>query len=100
MESSWKKTYRYGNIGLDIVLSIVVGFLVGRFIDRRVLDGHGYATVAGTIVGVYMAGRSLYKLSKQAQRDGEAEDAREAEKAEKDAKVEAYKHEADKKDDK
>jgi F0F1-type ATP synthase assembly protein I len=91
--SSWKTAYRYGNVGLDLVLSIVVGFLLGRWVDRHFLEGHGYGTVIGTIIGVYAGFRSLYKVSKQAQRQAEAEDRRERDKADKDAKVAAYKKE-------
>jgi F0F1-type ATP synthase assembly protein I len=96
MKSSWKATYRYGNIGLELVLSIIVGFLLGRWVDRHFLGAHGYGTAVGTLIGVYTGFRSLYKMAKQAQLDAEAEDARVLATAEKNAKVEAYRREADK----
>lgn len=95
MANSWKAAYRYGNIGLELVLSIVVGFLLGRLVDRRLLGGHGYGTAAGTLVGVYTGFRALYKLAKQAQAEAEAEDERARVQADKDVKVEAYRREAD-----
>ena len=78
------------------MLSIVVGFLLGRKIDRWILGGHGYGTVIGTVVGVYTVFRALYKLAKQAEREAEEEDAAALDKADKDAKIDAYKKEADK----
>ncbi len=92
---SFKAAYRYGNIGLELVLSIVLGFVLGRKLDRWLFGGHGYATAAGTIVGVYTGFRALYKLAKQAQREAEEEDAAALQKADKDAKIDAYKKEAD-----
>ncbi len=99
MQSAWKSTYRYGNIGLELVLSIVVGFILGRWVDRHLLGGHGWGTAVGTLVGVYTGFRALFKLAKQAQLEAEADDARAAADAEKNAKVEAYKREADKEED-
>jgi F0F1-type ATP synthase assembly protein I len=99
-QSSWKATYRYGNIGLELVLSIVVGFLLGRWLDRRFFGAHGYGTVVGTMVGVYTGFRALYKLARQAQREAEEEEEHDRVKADKDAKVEAYKREVDADDEK
>jgi F0F1-type ATP synthase assembly protein I len=98
MQASWKSTYRYGNIGLELVLSIVIGFLLGRWVDRHALGAHGYGTAVGTLIGVYTGFRALFKLAKQAQVEAEADDARALQTAEKNAKVEAYKREADKED--
>ena len=94
-QPSWKAAYRYGNIGLELFLSIVVGFLLGRWVDRRFAGGHGYATAVGTLVGVYTGFRALYKLAKQAEREAESEDVRERAEAARHAKIEAYKREAD-----
>jgi F0F1-type ATP synthase assembly protein I len=95
MSSSWKAAYRYGNIGLELFLSIVVGFVVGRWVDRRWLSGHGWGTAVGTALGVYTGFRSLWKLAKQAQREAEAEEVREQDKADRDARLAAYRREAD-----
>ncbi len=95
MSSSWKSAYRYGNIGLELVLSIVVGFLLGRWVDRHFLGSHGYGTAIGTLVGVYTGFRSLYKLAKQAEREAEEEEAREKAEAARNAKIEAYKRKVD-----
>jgi F0F1-type ATP synthase assembly protein I len=96
VSSSWKATYRYGNIGLELFLSIVVGFLFGRWVDRHWLHGHGYGTAVGTAIGVYAGFRSVWKLAKQAQAESAAEDAAEAKKLETDLKIARYKKESEK----
>lgn len=95
-QPGWKQAYRFGNIGLEIFLSIVIGFLLGRWLDRRFFGAHGYGTAVGTIVGVYTGFRALYKLARQAQREADEEDARARVQADKDAKVDAYKRAIDK----
>lgn len=98
-EPSWKQAYRFGNIGLELFLSIVIGFWLGRMLDRRFFGGHGYGTAVGTIVGLYTGFRALYKLAKQAQREAEEEEERERVQADKNAKVEAYKREVEKEEE-
>ena len=95
MNSSWKSAYRYGNIGLELFLSIVVGFLLGRWVDRHWLHGHGWGTAVGTVLGVYTGFRSMWKMAKQAQAEAEAEEAAVQKKAETDAKIARYRKEAD-----
>jgi hypothetical protein len=95
MQSWWKASFRYGNIGLELVLSFFAGLLGGRWLDHRYFGSHGYATAIGAVVGLYAGGRAFYKLVKQAQREAEEEDVRDREEAMRNAKVEAYKREVD-----
>jgi F0F1-type ATP synthase assembly protein I len=90
-QPGWKQAYRFGNIGIEMFLSIVLGFWLGRYLDRRFFGAHGYGTAVGTIVGVYTGFRALYKLAMQAQREAEEDDERDRVQADKDAKVERYK---------
>ncbi len=92
----WTQAYRFGNIGLELFLSIVIGFLLGRWLDHKFLGSHGYGTAVGTIVGVYTGFRALWKLAQQAQREAEEEEERERAEAEKNAKIEAFKRNVDK----
>jgi F0F1-type ATP synthase assembly protein I len=98
MQRGWKQAYRFGNIGLELFLSIVVGFLLGRWLDRRFFGAHGWGTAVGTIVGVYTGFRALWKLAKLAEREAKEEEERERALAEKNAKIEAYIREADQED--
>lgn len=95
MQKSWKATYRYGNIGLELFLSVVVGFLLGRWVDRHWLAGHGWGTAVGTALGLYAGFRSLWKMAKRAEREAAEEEAREKAKADKDDKLEAYRRAVD-----
>lgn len=95
MRQSWKAAYRYGNIGLELVLSFFVGLFLGRWLDRHFFGGHGYATAIGAMIGAYAGFRSLFKMAKKLERETEAEDAREREEAARHAKIEAYKREVD-----
>jgi len=95
MRDSWKAAYRYGNIGLELFLSIVVGFLLGRWVDRHFLHGHGWGTAVGTLVGVYTGFRSLWKMAKQAEREAAAEEERERREADLKTKRDAYRREVE-----
>ncbi len=64
----WRDVGRYGSVGIELVLSIALGFWLGRVVDSRV-HGHGIVTIFGVIVGVYAGFRSLYKAAQQAQKD-------------------------------
>ncbi len=59
---------RYGSVGIELVLSIAIGFYGGRWIDERV-GGHGWITLAGFLGGVYAGFRALYRASKFMMRD-------------------------------
>ena len=77
MSSAWKAYGRYSTIGLELVISMVLGFLAGRWADRY-LGGHGYGTAAGALLGVYAGFRGLYKAAMMMQRESEREDAAQA----------------------
>lgn len=79
MRNHWQGLGRYATVGLELVLSIVVGFLVGRWIDGRI-HGHGWATLIGFAFGVIAGFRSLYEAAQRMGRE-----AREA--AERDRKL-------------
>jgi ATP synthase protein I len=63
-----KEYGRYGSVGIELVLSIAIGFYGGRWIDGRV-GGHGWITLAGFLGGVYAGFRALYRASKFMMRD-------------------------------
>lgn len=66
----YKAIGRYGTVGIELFLSIVVGYLAGRWADGK-LGTHGWLTVAGVAVGVYAGFRALFKAAKTAQREME-----------------------------
>jgi ATP synthase protein I len=76
VQSDWKGLADYGTVGLDIVLSILVGFLGGRWLDGK-LGAHGWLTVLGFAFGVVAGFRSLYRAAMKMRKQAEADDERE-----------------------
>lgn len=74
MSSAWKAYGRYSTVGLELVLSMVLGWALGHWLDGKIFGAHGYATAAGSIVGVYAGFRALWKASKLMQAEVERED--------------------------
>ena len=94
MQKNWR-AFRLGNVGLELAISFFVGFFGGRYLDQRYFGGHGWGTAIGSIVGFYAGFRSLYKAIKTLERETEADEARERAEAERNAKIDAYKRDAD-----
>jgi F0F1-type ATP synthase assembly protein I len=66
----------YGTVGLDLVLSILLGFFGGRWLDGK-LGTHGWLTALGFLFGVIAGFRSLYRAAVKWRKETEAEDERE-----------------------
>lgn len=52
---------------------MVLGWAAGRWLDKFV-GGHGYATAAGALIGVYAGFRALWKAAKLMTIEAERED--------------------------
>ena len=76
MRNDYRGLGRYGTVGLELVLSIALGFLAGRWLDQR-LDAHGWITLAGFGLGTVAGFRSLYRAAIRMRGETEAEDERE-----------------------
>lgn len=63
---------RYGSLGLELLLSIGVGYYLGTLADRKA-GTHVFAFV-GFIVGCYAGFRALFRAAKTMQRDIEREE--------------------------
>jgi hypothetical protein len=61
---------RYGSVGLELLLSMGVGYYGGRWLDGRV-GGHGWITLAGFLAGVVVGFRAIFQAAKNMQRDVE-----------------------------
>jgi hypothetical protein len=68
----------YGTVGLELVFSILFGFLAGRWIDDRV-GAHGWVTLAGFGLGTVTGFRFLYRAAVRMRNEAEALDKRESE---------------------
>jgi ATP synthase protein I len=66
----------YGTVGLELVLSILFGFLAGRWIDQKTGAG-GWVTILGFGLGLVAGFRSVYRAAIRMRREAEAMDERE-----------------------
>ena len=76
MRSDLKGLGEHGTVGLELVLSILLGFLGGRWLDGK-LGTHGWLTVIGFLLGAFAGFRSLYRAAVKMRKETEAEDERE-----------------------
>lgn len=74
----WRNVGRYGTVGFELILSIVVGYCVGHWLDQKLLPGRSWLTIAFTLGGVYAGFRALYKAAEQLTADAERLDQEEA----------------------
>jgi F0F1-type ATP synthase assembly protein I len=70
---------RFGTVGLELVLSIVLGYAFGHWLDGRYFPGHFYLTIVFTLAGTYAGFRAMFKAAKAAEREAERLDEAEAE---------------------
>lgn len=76
MKQDWKGVGSYGTVGLEVVLSVVVGLFLGSWLDGRFGTGP-WLTVAGIVYGVAAAARALYRAARRATKEAEDLDRRE-----------------------
>jgi F0F1-type ATP synthase assembly protein I len=72
LKQDWKAVGSYGTVGLEIVLSILLGLFIGRWIDGK-LETAPVFTAIWVAFGVAAAGRAVWRAWKNMQ----AETARE-----------------------
>lgn len=66
---------KYGALGLELILSMGIGYYLGAWADRK-LDTH-FIAVIGFLVGCYAGFRAMFKAAKQMTRDIEKDEAME-----------------------
>jgi uncharacterized membrane protein YcjF (UPF0283 family) len=60
----WKDYGRYGTVGLELIISLALGYYGGSWLDGR-FNGHGWLTVVGVIFGVVAGVRQLVLVTQQ-----------------------------------
>jgi len=73
----WKAYGRYGSVGIELILSMGVGYLVGHWLDGRF--GTHWIAVVGFLLGVYAGFRQIFIAAKRMQADAEREEEEERE---------------------
>ncbi len=79
MAKPWKEIGRYGGVGLEFGLTILIVSALGQWLDRKYWGGHGWGVGAGFVLGVTVAFRNLIRIAGQMQRDIERAEARDPE---------------------
>jgi ATP synthase protein I len=78
VKQEWKGVGRYGTVGLELVLSVIVGLLGGQFLDRH-FHTTPWLTLIGLGYGIAAGIRGLYRAAARATREAEELDRRERE---------------------
>jgi ATP synthase protein I len=66
----------YGTVGLEVVLSVLLGLIGGWWLDGRLGSGP-WLTLLGLAYGVAAAARALYRAARRATKEAEELDRRE-----------------------
>jgi F0F1-type ATP synthase assembly protein I len=81
---------KYGTVGLELVLSMAVGYLLGRWVDGKWFGGRGWGTFVGSALGVYAGFRALWLTAKRLEAETERAVREEREEQEENAALEAF----------
>ena len=73
MRADWKAAGSYTTVGMEIVLSVLVGFFGGRWLDAR-FGTAPYLAVIGFFFGVATAGRFLWQAHRRMRAEAERDD--------------------------
>jgi len=73
----WKQFGRYGSVGIELVVSMMLGYYAGHWLDVRYAHDAGYVTGLGMAIGIYAGFRQLYRVTKLAAREFDRQDAEE-----------------------
>ena len=75
----WNELGRYGGVGIDLVVAMLLLGAAGRWLDARYWPGHDYGMVVGGLLGVAVGVRNLVRAASRMQRDIEAAEAKDPE---------------------
>jgi ATP synthase protein I len=74
VQQDWKGLGRYSTVGLEFALSVIVGLMLGKWLDEK-FDTGGLLTIVWFFFGLVAGGRAIYRAAKRAERDLRDEDA-------------------------
>ncbi len=64
----WKAYGRYGTLGIELLVSMAVGYAIGKWLDAR-FSANGWLTGLFSLAGVYAGFRAIFKAAKQMEID-------------------------------
>jgi len=76
MSKPWVAIGRYGSVGIEFVLTILILGALGQWLDTRYAGGHGWVAGVGFLLAVALAFRNLIRTANGMQRDIERDEAR------------------------
>jgi Putative F0F1-ATPase subunit Ca2+/Mg2+ transporter len=71
----WNELGRYGGVGIDLVLAILILGGIGHWLDQRYWPGHDTGMMVGGLLGVGVGIRNLVVAARRMQRDIERAEA-------------------------
>ncbi len=74
----WKAFGRYGSLGIELILSMAIGYYGGRWLDGK-LGTQGWLAGIGFFIGLYSGFRQIFRAAKQMQLEADREEAEERE---------------------
>lgn len=79
MARPWNELGRYGGVGIDLVVAILLLGALGHWLDGRYWPGHDTGMIVGGLLGVAVGVRNLVRTAQRMQKDIEAAEARDPE---------------------
>jgi hypothetical protein len=79
MAKPYNELGRYGAVGIDLVLAILICGAIGHWLDVRYFGNHDYGMLVGGLLGVAVGVRNLVRAGRRMQRDIEAAEAKDPE---------------------
>ena len=79
MARPWNELGRYGGVGIDLVLAILLLGALGHWLDGRYWPGHDTGMIVSGLLGVAVGVRNLVRTAQRMQKDIEAAEARDPE---------------------
>jgi len=71
----WKELGRYGSVGIELVLTVLIVGGIGHWLDLRYWPGKSWGLVLGSVMGVAVGFRNLVRTAQKMQRDIERAEA-------------------------
>jgi hypothetical protein len=79
MTTPWRDFGRYGSVGIELVLTILLTAWAGHWLDDRYWHGKGWGMIGGFVLGAVVGFRNLFRQAKRMQKDIERAEARDPE---------------------
>lgn len=71
-KGTFRALLRYSSLGIEMGLSVAIGIGIGYFLDRY-FDTYPYLTIVFMIFGIASGLRTVYRLLKKLEKEGEGD---------------------------